>query len=75
MSGGKGTFDGRVQHLLSSYKAMSFPSCQWPAIEAASLEMPSMLQPSPRMQYLRTHKTNVRYKTDSLLFSMQGADM
>ena len=41
-------------HLLSSYRAMSFPSSQWPAREAASLEMPSMLQPSPRITYLHT---------------------
>ena len=40
-------------HLLSSYRAMSLPSSQWPAMEPASLEMPSMLQPSPRMTYLQ----------------------
>ena len=41
-----------VSHLLSSYRAMSLPSSQWPAMEPHSLEMPSMLQPSPRMTYL-----------------------
>ena len=39
-----------IEILLSSYMTMSLPSPQCPARDAASVEMPSMLQPSPIMQ-------------------------
>ena len=35
---------------LSSYRAMSLLSFKVPAREQASWEMPSIMQPSPRMQ-------------------------
>ena len=38
-----------MEMRLSSYRQMSLPRPQWPAREAASAEMPSMLQPSPMM--------------------------
>jgi hypothetical protein len=45
---------------------MSLPRPQWPARDAASFEIPSMLQPSPKMQYLQKQKTWLLY---TLLFA------
>ena len=41
-----------MEILLSSYRAISLPRPQWPAREEASLEMPSIMQPSPTITYL-----------------------